>query len=529
MVVQTGFLRTYGQLRFPEPHHKLRISHRPAYPPPPPPTHKPASGRRSRVALPVQGAAAEAAAAEHRRAALGRVSAAVTAAVVVLYRVWPAAFVARAAGPLIGFSILGVGVPHGALDHLVFYSVARRRAEVVGDDGVGVGAGGEVGRTADEAERARWRRLRAQTKVCFYASYTGTLLLQLLLWAVYPALAFWMFLVMSALHFGQDEMAYLQGLGAVRGDAVRVFLSRGAMLLGGVLTTDTAVTGPVVARLLRVDEARDGTLAFLGAGADPAGTLAVKAVMMAQHAVVLAMEMWMTRNDGEAVRRAWRGEAGKAALLAVLVGTVNPLIAFAVYFGWWHALGSVLTQLEFLKSGLARSEWSGYATRARGGERRLEPSSSGEPGWPRFILPDVKRFFVLALPFTSIALAFMAGFYIWTVPGAFSLSGSPSFDLDSTEIWTTFVICISSLTAPHLWVMMLMHESAGSQDSKTASLSKTGAAPLPPPSTIASLPVERPKSPVTEGQGYVRPPSLVRAWRGSLNARVLDMVDAVLP
>ncbi|KAI9342090.1 beta-carotene 15,15'-dioxygenase-domain-containing protein [Zopfochytrium polystomum] len=519
----------------------------------------------------------------------------------------------RLAGPLLLLSVGGLGIPHGAVDHIVYYTTCLRRA--VSAITSGTASPTRSPYQSDRPPPAHGRR--PWTKLRFYFAYAGTLSVYLAMWKLYPSLAFWCFMVASALHFGQDDLAYLKhhnGGGGGPRDPLRLYLSRGVFLLACVLTSNTAVTGPVVAKLLGIDEndpradAATDSLPYLGARTDPAAAAGVAAVAVVQHAIVLLWEasLAVASAASRARRRyrrqtacatgaahvsvaataawstasVWLLEFAKAALLSVLVVTVDPLVAFAVYFGWWHALGSVLTQLEFLKTTVAAylvsaadssSSVDGVAVDIRpaaagsAAESDRKRDYSGVPNSPLLLSPagggaaspagsvglaDVKRFGMLAAPFSAVALAFIVAFFLWMMPPFNPTAALSAIQPHDTHIWTAFVVCISSLTAPHLWVMMLMHDSAdaptvAATPSSSSPSASSARSPVPPQQIsdlgdlLASLlgenaakphaPPGDPRTPHPGASAAAATGGSAGDWVRRMQTRALDFVDAVLP
>jgi len=70
---------------------------------------------------------------------------------------------------------------------------------------------------------------------------------------------------------------------------------------------------------------------------------AVVGGLIAQHGLVL-VALWAR---GVAPTTALGRELLSVAVLSLLFYTVHPLVAFAVYFGFWHSLGHILELIRF--------------------------------------------------------------------------------------------------------------------------------------------------------------------------------------
>lgn len=183
-----------------------------------------------------------------------------------------------------------LGIPHGAVDHLVVERLDGR---------------------SDTAARRR-----------FVGRYVLAMAGMALVWLASPPLALAGFLVLSAHHFGQSDLAHID-LGGRRQLALQ--WSRGAFLVGLPLIAHLPTVSPIVERL--------------GAGDPTAWPWLADArwvwcaLLISQHAAVLA-----TVAPAIGDRRVVRREIVSSVVLAALFLAVDPLLGFAVYFGLWHSL-----------------------------------------------------------------------------------------------------------------------------------------------------------------------------------------------
>jgi beta-carotene 15,15'-dioxygenase len=187
-----------------------------------------------------------------------------------------------------------LGIPHGAVDHLV--------TEAIGDH---------------DSETWRWR---------FVRRYVLAMVGVGLVWLAAPPLALAGFLVLSVHHFGQSDLAYLRLSG--RRQLVAQW-SRGLFLVGSPIVAHLTAVAPVIDRL---------------GGGDPSGWPWLAdvwwlwwALLVVQHVVVGAA---VARKVDD--RRVVAREAVTVAALAALFLAADPLVSFAVYFGLWHSLAHLL-------------------------------------------------------------------------------------------------------------------------------------------------------------------------------------------
>ena len=124
----------------------------------------------------------------------------------------------------------------------------------------------------------------------------------------------------------------------------------------------------------------------------------------------------------------WIYEILKSGLFCILFNSMNPLVGFLIYLGPWHSVGHMLSEISLLKV---------HSNPAFSLNRKVEWS-------------DVGRFLYLTAPFTLIALSSMTGAYLLAY-------GWQSLTLEDVNAWAVFVISISILTGPHLWVVSAMH------------------------------------------------------------------------
>lgn len=184
-----------------------------------------------------------------------------------------------------------LGIPHGAVDHLV---------------ALGAGSG----------EETPGGVLR------FHLHYLAAMAGYGVLWLVAPGVALAAFLLASIHHFGQSDLAHL---GLRQSRQLVLQWSRGLLLVGLPLVAHLAAVSP--------------TIETLGGG-DPASWAWLTdhrelwcALLVAQHVLVGAIVL-IELHD----RRVMAMQAATVALLAVLFVRTDPLVGFAVYFGLWHSL-----------------------------------------------------------------------------------------------------------------------------------------------------------------------------------------------
>ena len=204
-----------------------------------------------------------------------------------------------AIGPVVdyvffGLFIIFVGIPHGALDHLV------------------------------EA-RTLERQQKAFSMFRFLVKYIAIILAYAALWFITPALSLLVFLLISAWHFGESDMQPAPR--HLLWKVTQMFL--GSLVLFFILMREPAYTGDLIARITRGSAL--STAAWQWAADQAAivyGTL-FGALLLAGF-------------SAERVQpRRWRLSKWIHFSLVMLLAYFLPLLpAFALYFGGWHALNT---------------------------------------------------------------------------------------------------------------------------------------------------------------------------------------------
>lgn len=204
----------------------------------------------------------------------------------------------------LALSVVLVGLPHGALDHLV---PSRLRGEPA--------------------------TLRSLAAVGFlYAALGGTYAAG---WFLAPAVCFVGFILLTLVHWGQGDVHALVALAG--GDHLR---TRPQRALAAVTRGGFPMLVPLVAfpeQYRRVAEALVSP--FLG----NADVLALAFTAPVRLAVAVGVVLLVTAHLAvgylrrSTSRRGFRYDAGETLLLGVFFSTVPPILAVGTYFCLWHA------------------------------------------------------------------------------------------------------------------------------------------------------------------------------------------------
>lgn len=254
-------------------------------------------------------------------------------------------------------SLVLLGLPHGALDHLVPSRLAGRRADA-----------------------------RSIARVVLLYLLVGVPVV--VLWFVSPALAFVAFILTTWFHWGQGDLF----VEAAREDAGRPSrLTRAGMLIvrGALPMLVPLIAAPET--YLAVFRATTGVIAL--PDFDPAPVLASDgfrlgaAIAFALLVTVVFLGTARARRGTAAGRRAWWGDLGEVTLLTAFFAAVPPILAIGLYFCFWHSLRHIV-RLTLLDAGA-----------------RI-PLRTG-----RFVVA-LRRFAVQSAPVTVIALGLLVALFV---------------------------------------------------------------------------------------------------------------------
>ncbi len=197
-------------------------------------------------------------------------------------------------------SVLLLGIPHGAIDHLVASDVYQLDASL-------------------------------KDQATFYAAYMAVMALYATLWVLFPAVSLILFLLFAVYHFGQSDLAHID---ASRELSYLLWVSRGLVLIGLPVFAHLAVVAPIFEMIAGIDMA---AVPGLAANAD----LVVLAIII-QHVALLMGVLHYSKHGPLTFAR----ELLTVSLLIALFLLAHPLVAFAVYFALWHSLGHVLELVQ---------------------------------------------------------------------------------------------------------------------------------------------------------------------------------------
>jgi len=230
-------------------------------------------------------------------------------------------------------SVVVLGLPHGAVDHLV------------------------PGRLGDGVTVRSMLWVGAVYVVLMAAYAVG--------WFLAPTASFVFFVAMTLFHWGQGDVYALLALDGA--EHLPTATERGLALLvrGGL-----PMLAPLVAVPGRYREVALSVVSLFGADAaalapafSPTGRLVAGGGLLALS--VLGVVVGGLRVRGGAARTPWLVDAGEVALLWVYFAVVPPVLAVGVYFCLWHALRHV-ARLLVVSDAASDALAAGDATAALG-------------------------------------------------------------------------------------------------------------------------------------------------------------------
>ncbi len=203
-------------------------------------------------------------------------------------------------------SLAFTGIPHGAIDHVIF--LQQKNEPVSGQN-----------------------LLKS-----FFTPYLLMIGFTFLLWLVIPAFMFWFFLVVAAYHFGQSQLFYISFPN-------KAFIKSTAYIFWGTFILSTLWLFHWQEQKLIIQSVFNWNLEVNG--------LVYYSVLYAailSAAITLILLLYFFKN-GMLTGRMFVQETLVLVLLTILFYITTPYLAFAVYFGLWHASRVIITEYHYLK------------------------------------------------------------------------------------------------------------------------------------------------------------------------------------
>lgn len=206
--------------------------------------------------------------------------------------------------------VVGIGIPHGAVDHLIEQRSAEKRGQ-------------------------------AFSVIRFLIGYLLMMLGYATLWYFFPALSFGIFLLLSAWHFGESDLQPAPSHPFWRLSQILL----GALILFFILMRAPALTAEVIGSITLQHPATLGLWQWLSEHASL--TFGLLILMILASGIAAQIKAPVKFRAGQWLY--W-------LLLLSVIYFLPVLPAFALYFGGWHALNTFGQMADFL--GKDHSVWS---------------------------------------------------------------------------------------------------------------------------------------------------------------------------
>jgi len=249
---------------------------------------------------------------------LKRIAYGVTLLVVGMAAVFPA-MLGQEQVQMVAGVIMLLGIPHGATDHLIF-------------------------------ERLSQPFLGAKKRGQFYSRYLMLVFVYALVWWAVPIAALIFFLLISAYHFGQSNWT----LGAV------TFPNRTAAALAYWSSGCFTLFFPLV---WQYEEAASISSKMVGETM-PVLSLTWRSGICCMLLIVNVLLLIYWNVTGCITRHRFWEEIIHLMLLSLLFAFVPLLLGFVIYFVFWHALSSIIEQIQFFQSRSKKYNWRQYVQQA---------------------------------------------------------------------------------------------------------------------------------------------------------------------
>lgn len=205
---------------------------------------------------------------------------------------------------ILGASILLIGIPHGAIDHIISSRIYN-------------------------LENSPFDQLK------FYVPYLLLMLLMTLIWISSGILGFIIFAVITIYHFGQADLEHLNFTPKIKPVLI---ISRGLMILSLIIFSEVHFTFPIIESLTGLQIPKKTWLSTYG--------FELGIILALQHPLLLLVR---TFQLGKEQKNAWWYPVLDSLLIVLIFLLNDPIIGFALYFALWHSLGHVLEMKAFFK------------------------------------------------------------------------------------------------------------------------------------------------------------------------------------
>lgn len=204
-------------------------------------------------------------------------------------------------------TILVTGIPHGALDHIV-------------------------------AKQNSILQHQSFSSLQFYLTYLSRMALYGICWYFFPSFALLLFIVLSAFHFGETDIAF--PISVPKKSAIILQTCYGLLILLVLLFTHTEEVLPILSTI----EKQNAT--FLSMIFTISTSLSIIAVVIS---ACIFYCIRLQKNHGLSIHWLLNLLFRTLAILGIIISLPLPL-AFAFYFGVWHSVHSLENIRQHLSS-----------------------------------------------------------------------------------------------------------------------------------------------------------------------------------
>jgi Brp/Blh family beta-carotene 15,15'-monooxygenase len=205
---------------------------------------------------------------------------------------------------VLGVVILVIGMPHGALDHIIAFKAFEK----------------------DKSPKNQF---------LFYAFYLTVMLIYGILWIYFPLASFILFLIITLYHFGQADAERF----SFNGGTQKILLyARGFTVVGLILFgSDPYYSSQIIAEVTGFSFS------------DYAFQVLVPKFYTLFFALIYPVFFFVISTIRKDIhQRKWFSL--DAAIVPMLFSLCDPIFAFAIYFGCWHSFNHTQTMLHFLNN-----------------------------------------------------------------------------------------------------------------------------------------------------------------------------------
>ncbi|ORY45646.1 hypothetical protein BCR33DRAFT_716293 [Rhizoclosmatium globosum] len=345
--------------------------------------------------------------------------------------------------PFILMCLIVFGLPHGAIDHILYYQVYKEARpmtalEVAGSMSPEATFFESFGNEKNSLSISR--RLKIGL---FYFNYFAIMTGWMIGWVEFPLVSFWAFLATSAYHFGEGDLNYLRH--SILISPTIMYFSRGFFLVGSIASAKPEITLPIIASMTGL---KDASSLIPQANALRISCVAQSIILIGLH-ILAYKNNFLGLSEKQALTncRQWLQELGKTTLFVILFNAVNPLVAFAIYFAFWHSLGSIVDEILYLKS-----RCNDLFMKSKQLSHQRDSSEQNT-----IYVHDLFVFYRAAAPYTLLAVVGMALFFILDPTQAYDGSQETLWSkITEIKLWSIYLVSISVITGPHMWVMKLV-------------------------------------------------------------------------